>query len=87
MTEQKRVKNCPHRLHENRALRGVKELDMWANRCGIQFQRHPDGIEGSGDVDCHLHGNCLLAKCEFYNEWSLKEVRNAFKKLDDAEKQ
>jgi hypothetical protein len=32
-----------------------------------------------------MHGSSLLKKCKIYNEWSEKRVRDAFKKLDEAE--
>jgi hypothetical protein len=80
-----KVKDCPHRIKENHAMRGSREPDIWVQKCNIQTKRYPDGMTGPTDVSCHLHGNCALGKCEFYNEWSLKEVREAFKKLDEAE--
>lgn len=77
-----KVKDCPHRIRENHALRG--ETDYIVQRCNIQ--KIPiDVAANTQDVFCHLHGNCALGKCTFYNEWSLKEIRDAFKKLDEAE--
>ncbi len=76
------VKNCPNRLKENHAFRG--EIDDWVYRCKIQHIP-PEVAANTQDVFCHLHGNCKLGKCTFYNEWSLEEVRKAFKKLDEAE--
>jgi hypothetical protein len=80
-----KVSKCPQRSKENHALRGEKEPDVWVQRCNIQEHKYPDGITGTNDVFCHLHGNCALGKCEFYNEWSVKKIREAFKKLDEAE--
>ena len=85
MNSNTRVKECPYRLHENHALRGTNEPDAWMNRCAIQAI--PEAVaEGSTDVFCHLHGNSKLNKCEHYNDHIEKELREAFKKLDDLEK-
>jgi hypothetical protein len=82
--EMTKVKDCPHRMHENLSMRGIKEPDCWVNNCKIRKIPAPYSDVGTR-VRCHLHGNCQLGKCDFYNEWSIQEVRDAFKKLDEIE--
>lgn len=77
-----KVSKCPNWIKENYAFRG--EIDDIVYRCKIQ--NIPIQVAANTrDVFCHLHGNCSLGKCEHYNEWSLKEVREAFKKLEESE--
>lgn len=83
MNENTRVKECPHRARNNYALRGTADRDRWQNDCNIQ--KHPAEYPSPIGIECHLHGNIKLSKCRFYNDWSEKQVKDAFKKLNELE--
>lgn len=75
-----RVKECPLR---KRCHEGVRHYgsDTWFGCI------YPEGDSGRSDHDvtCTMHGSSLIKKCKIYNEWSEKQVRDAFKKLDEVE--
>jgi hypothetical protein len=79
----KKVKDCPHRVRNNYAERGTGDPVWWINDCKIQ--EHPSYYPNPRGIECHLHGNCNLGKCKVYNEWSIKQVDDAFKQLEEAE--
>ena len=73
-------------MREDISRRGSAEPNCWVNNCRIQ--RPPAEYDDRHQrYRCHLHGSCKLSKCDFYNDWSEKEVRDAFKKLEETEKQ
>jgi len=83
MNENTKVKDCPHRIRNNYAMRGTDEPDNWRIECKIQH--HNSYYPSSFGIKCHLHGNCKLKRCDFYNKQSYSEVRKAFEELKKME--
>jgi len=83
MNENTKVKDCPHRIRNNYAMRGTDEPDLWIIECKIQ--KHETFRDNTIEPRCHFHGNCKLGQCNFYNEWSYNEVRKAFEELKKME--
>ncbi len=78
MDENTRVKDCPHRQHQGDYIR--HEGTFWWWSCRIK------GTPGDYINSCDLRGNIKLCKCKDYNDWSEKEVRVAFARLEALEK-
>lgn len=77
-----KVKDCPLRLKRKEGVRHYGSVTFFA--C-----QYPEGHMGRPHhgVCCPLKGNTKLSKCEEYNIWAVKQVKDAFKKLEDMEKQ
>lgn len=84
MDENTRVKDCPCRRIYTESVRHYGSEKVVA--CVF-----PEGNSGRTDTNkdwhfsCKHHGNSKLVGCPTYNEWSLKQVRDAFKKLEKIE--
>ena len=80
-----KVKDCPLRLKRRESVRHY-------GGCSWIACQYPEGhmerkhLESDHEVTCKLKWNTKLSECEEYNIWSVKQVRDAFKKLEDMEK-
>jgi hypothetical protein len=88
MDSNTRVKDCPLRKRYHESVRNYGGMSWWG--CSwpeghvSRPRKNGDGFEGN--FSCNLHGSSKLCKCEDYSDWSEKQVRDAFKKLEEIEK-
>jgi hypothetical protein len=79
-----KVKDCPLRLKRKEGVRHYGSVTFFACQYpeGHMGRPHLDSEHG---VTCELKWNTKLSECEEYNIWSVKQVREAFKKLEEIE--
>lgn len=81
--ETARVKECPCRV-KNRE--GVRHYGTDVFFSCVWPEGHMLRSHCQLSMTCPHNGNKLLKSCTYYSEWSLKQVRDAFKKLEESEK-
>ena len=77
-----KVTGCPLRLKCKDTIRYHGSITYY--RCQWP-EGHTCRPHYESDMNCIKRPNELVSGCKYYDEWSQKQVRDAFKKLEDLE--